>query len=495
MVLAAFMALVLVPTAGATPSPLATTLKVPSQYPTIQKAINAAHSGDTILVAPGTYVEQLTIHKSVTIIGSGAGQTIIKSPAGLAPDPFGNPWTIEIDNGATVTVSGFTLLVTLQCIHSSGLPADLSVHPHIPVYAGGGIGVGGSAVLNLASAVVTTTGATEGASCGATSFMSYGTGVDFGLDYVTGSPAASKLLGSGTVSGVTISGFGFGGPSVSVGGQANSPAGSSAVISKDRITTSADDSGVNAFPFVASGAPTISVGFGGNASSATIIGNILSTLPSLLIDNIEVFFGSSAYIALNSILVGPEIDAVLVLSSSATITLNSIAGSTTDFSGGIILQLSSATVTLNLMSNFECGFNASVVAAGLCGPSDLTQAQVVAIGAIGDVGPGTVIENNLITNADVGIVLAEGCSSCVVKGNIIINSPDYALDGTDGNYSFLQNLVIGGSYGVAAIAFSANTTVTLTHVVILNPSVGKFYLENDCLAVFGYTCTDTIIGT
>jgi len=499
MVLAAFTAIVLVPAAGASHPPIHATLQVPStKYPTIQSAINAASPGDTILVASGTYVQQLTIHKSITIMGSGAGRTIIKSPGGLAVDAFGNPWTIEIDNAATVTLSGFTLLVAQQCIHLSGQAPDTTVHPHITVDAGGGIGVGGSAVLNLESAVVTTTGATEGASCGGTSFMSYGTGVDFGLDYVTGSPHASKLIGSGTVSGVTISGFGFGGPSVSVGGQANSPAGSSAVVSNSRVTTGADDSGLNVYPFVASGDPAISVGFGGNVSAATIVGNVLSSLPSTLIDTIEVLNGSSAYIALNSIIVGPEIDAIVILSSSATISLNSIAGSTTDFSGGIILISSSATISFNSLSNFECAFNLTYFTLGLCGPSDASQAQVLAIGDLGDAGLGTVIKDNLISNSDVGIALGEGCPGCLVKGNVLIDSADYALAGYDGSYTFSQNLVIGGLYGVASIAVVANTAVTLSQVVMVGQSVAPppYYYENDCFLFYGYTCsTPTIVGT
>jgi hypothetical protein len=92
MVFATFGVLAIVPAAGASHLPLAPTLKVPSKsFPTIQSAISAASPGETILVGPGTYVEQLTIHKSVTIIGSGAGKTIIESPAGLAADAFGNP--------------------------------------------------------------------------------------------------------------------------------------------------------------------------------------------------------------------------------------------------------------------------------------------------------------------------------------------------------------------------------------------------------------------
>ena len=47
----------------------------------IQAAINAAHDGDTIFIAAGTFREQLTIDgKAVTLQGAGAGQTIIESP-------------------------------------------------------------------------------------------------------------------------------------------------------------------------------------------------------------------------------------------------------------------------------------------------------------------------------------------------------------------------------------------------------------------------------
>ena len=41
-------------------------IRVPQDYPTIQLAINAALEGDTILVAPDTYTEIITITKSLT---------------------------------------------------------------------------------------------------------------------------------------------------------------------------------------------------------------------------------------------------------------------------------------------------------------------------------------------------------------------------------------------------------------------------------------------
>ena len=57
---------------------------VPSQYATIQTAISAANSGDTIRIAPGTYTELLSIaNKTVAITGSAsAAQVIVRSPNG-----------------------------------------------------------------------------------------------------------------------------------------------------------------------------------------------------------------------------------------------------------------------------------------------------------------------------------------------------------------------------------------------------------------------------
>jgi len=52
-------------------------LRVPAQYPTIQAAIEAAQDGDTILIAPGTYRENLTVAKRVTLVGTDRDTVIL----------------------------------------------------------------------------------------------------------------------------------------------------------------------------------------------------------------------------------------------------------------------------------------------------------------------------------------------------------------------------------------------------------------------------------
>jgi pectin methylesterase-like acyl-CoA thioesterase len=58
-------------------------------YATIQVAVNAASSSDTINVAAGTYAESVTVNKDVTIVGVGKGSdaganTIISPTSGSA---------------------------------------------------------------------------------------------------------------------------------------------------------------------------------------------------------------------------------------------------------------------------------------------------------------------------------------------------------------------------------------------------------------------------
>lgn len=60
----------------------ASTLDVPAEYPTITAALAAASAGDTVAVAPGTYVEDLQLVSGVTLLGTGTPDQVIVQGTG-----------------------------------------------------------------------------------------------------------------------------------------------------------------------------------------------------------------------------------------------------------------------------------------------------------------------------------------------------------------------------------------------------------------------------
>lgn len=75
------------------------TLSVPSDYKTIQSAIDASSSGDTIKVSPGKYKENIILKEGIIIQGSGADAAII--------DGGGKGNVVEGAKGAVL--EGFTI--------------------------------------------------------------------------------------------------------------------------------------------------------------------------------------------------------------------------------------------------------------------------------------------------------------------------------------------------------------------------------------------------
>ena len=83
-------------------------LKVPSVYSTIQAAIDEANKSDTVLVADGTYTENLSIDKDIKIISeNGAEKTIIDGGKITHVIGFGSSTTRDcVLDGFTVTNGG-----------------------------------------------------------------------------------------------------------------------------------------------------------------------------------------------------------------------------------------------------------------------------------------------------------------------------------------------------------------------------------------------------
>jgi hypothetical protein len=80
-------------------------LIVPTQFPTIQSAVDAAEPGRIVKVLPGTYAEQLVLRKDVTLIGAGMDATIVRAPIALANGQLGAASIVEVSDGAKVAMS------------------------------------------------------------------------------------------------------------------------------------------------------------------------------------------------------------------------------------------------------------------------------------------------------------------------------------------------------------------------------------------------------
>lgn len=94
----------------------AATIRVPSDYKTIQESINKASPGDTIAVSEGTYNENVSITKPLILKSeNGPGVTIIRAKAGQEP-------VIKIMNADGVSITGFTVAGSTAAgilVHSS----------------------------------------------------------------------------------------------------------------------------------------------------------------------------------------------------------------------------------------------------------------------------------------------------------------------------------------------------------------------------------------
>lgn len=91
-------------------------LLVPSQYPTIQAAVDAARPGQTVAVAPGVYRESIRMRLGVCLVGSGARDTILEAD-GAATN------LVDLTAAPGSAVVGFTLRGTRQD-HGCAQPLD-----------------------------------------------------------------------------------------------------------------------------------------------------------------------------------------------------------------------------------------------------------------------------------------------------------------------------------------------------------------------------------
>jgi len=122
---------------------------VGADYTKIQDAINASNDGDTIYVWAGTYTENITVNRSVSIIGNSSVDTIINGTAFF---------TIE---NSSVCISGFNfsifddLVDTVNIWVDDGL-SNISIYDNVFTYYGGIIFEGCASDINISDNVFNT---------------------------------------------------------------------------------------------------------------------------------------------------------------------------------------------------------------------------------------------------------------------------------------------------------------------------------------------------
>ena len=193
----------------------------------LQAEVDQTASGGTLHLPSGTFVTQLRIDKSLTLVGAGEGKTIFQSPSKMKIDDLGNVFVIEISDHASVRITALTVRVTEQCMLANS----------IGVATGGGVGVAGNSTLHVWDVNVVAYGPSPDldqpcTTHGSSGMFSFGRAVSIGLDDGPGVGSNLQVEGHGSIEHVTAQGFDI--FSISVGG-VRGPSGSTATITGNSV--------------------------------------------------------------------------------------------------------------------------------------------------------------------------------------------------------------------------------------------------------------------
>jgi hypothetical protein len=252
---------------------------VPSVYATIQAAIDAASSGDTIVVAAGTYDENVVVNKALTLEGANAGtdfgsraaESIIAPASGLpvsitADDVSLNGFEITAPTNNYAVNFGNTSNVSLTYNYIHDVATSVaSGNVHAIIYTMGNdpsatvsATVSDNLIENIASSSLT------GASAAAIGILqSTSTGVLTGL-----------TIDRNTISNVAVNTGNWPTGKIAYGIIVNIGSGGFATSTGKAVNVSIQDNTISGL----SGFISTGIGLEGNTENATVSGNVVSNL-------------------------------------------------------------------------------------------------------------------------------------------------------------------------------------------------------------------------
>lgn len=122
-------------------------INVPADYPNIQQAINNANPDDVIIIANGTYTENLIIDKPLTITSEYINTNNPSDISNTILDGNNSGSTIKATNiSGNVIIKGLTI--------QNGNGSDFELYPNVTIKAGGGIYATNIQNLNIERCIV-----------------------------------------------------------------------------------------------------------------------------------------------------------------------------------------------------------------------------------------------------------------------------------------------------------------------------------------------------
>ncbi|MGE5297076.1 MAG: PKD domain-containing protein, partial [Solirubrobacterales bacterium] len=149
----------------------AATLKVPSQYPSIQAGIQAASDGDTVLVAPGVYYETINFNgKNITVTSTDPNDRGIIGYTIINAQQDGSAVTFESGETSAAVLTGFTITGGFGTLNTS-------LEGSSPIFWGGGIYCIGASPTITKNVIAGNRGPIVLGNTNADSQISYGGGI------------------------------------------------------------------------------------------------------------------------------------------------------------------------------------------------------------------------------------------------------------------------------------------------------------------------------